>query len=114
MEFRQAFDYFVSKCFQFTFDDTADQRFSNCHVIWNGVEFGVMYQDHMSLMDGDGTVKSYEYDGFYPDKEIYDLADRFRMNIHLQISLKGKSIIETKRERANQVRDYFARKRAAE
>ena len=66
----------------------------------------------MSLSDGDDMVYQYSYKyGFYPDKEIYDLVDKFIKNAR---DLPAKRVIETKRDRANQVRDYFSRKRAAE
>lgn len=110
MEFRNAYDHFEQLGFEFTFDDPSSWAWSNCHVIWRGVEFGVMYQDYMTLRDGDGTVHQYSYRGFYPDKEIYDLVNRFLMNAP---SIATKTLIETKRDRANQVRDYFARKRDA-
>ena len=50
----------------------------------------------MSLSDGDDMVYQYSYKyGFYPDKEIYDLVDKFIKNAR---DLPAKRVIETKRE----------------
>ena len=50
----------------------------------------------MSLSDGDDMVYQYSYKyGFYPDKEIYDLVDKFIKNAR---ELPAKRVIETKRE----------------
>ncbi len=113
MEFSKAYDYFEKMGFEFKFDEaTPAWAWSNCHVLWKGVEFGVMYQDNMRLSDGNDMLYQYSYRySFYPDKEIYDLVDKFIKNAR---EIPAKRVIETKRDRANQVRDYFARKRAAE
>ena len=109
MDYKEAHDYFEKLGFSFRYEEASPSwAWSDCHVYWNGVEFGVMYYDHMSLRDGEG-IMDFHYDYIEtPTQELLNTLDRFWSSVDLVYRTQKE-----KTARVEAVRSYFDSRRSS-
>ena len=108
MDFSTAHKYFAERGFDFEYDNSKSIYWSDCHVLWKGYEFGIMYRDQMMLRDGEGMCHFFSYNmGLYPNKEITDLVEKFLRNVDLKYRM-----YKDKMDRVKNIKDYFEKRKS--
>ena len=107
MNYSSATSYFSDLGFTFEYDNSKSICFSDCHVLWKGEEFGIMYIDHMSLRDGEGMTMDFHYDYIdQPTQELLNTLDRFWSSVDLDYRTQKE-----KDRRIKAVKEYFEERR---
>lgn len=87
----EAHEFLKSLGFTFTYDNSRSCCFSDTHVFWQGMEFGVLHVHNM-MFNKDGYVHQFSYNSFQPGQVFKDFVTDYITG------LKQKFIEQKKKE----------------
>ncbi len=87
----EAHEFLKSLGFTFTYDNRGSFSFSDTHVFWQGMEFGVLHVHNM-MFNKDGYVHQFSYNSFQPGQVFKDFVTDYITG------LKQKFIEQKKKE----------------